>query len=126
MLMWSLCTVLVMLWTGLAALLAHATRWVASELATGRIKDVASGAAQWPRPDGLPAWIDPQWIDMAQSAVVTALRSLADLSPQLSSMMSWMVPLVWVVWGLGLIFMLGLGGGAHWLIGRWQRSTPAV
>lgn len=125
-LMWSLWAVLAMLWTGLAALVAQATRWIASGLASGQIKDVASGAAQWPRPDGLPAWIDPQWMDMAQSAAIAALKFLADLSPQLSSMVSWMVPLVWVVWGFGLLFMLGLGGGAHWLIGHWQRSTPAV
>jgi hypothetical protein len=125
-LVWSLCAVLALLWTGPAALVAQATRWIASGLASGQIKDFASGAAQWPKPEGLPAWTDPQWIEVAQSAVIAALSFFAELSPYLSSMMAWMVPLVWVLWGIGLIFLVGLGGGAHWLIRRWQRSAPAV
>lgn len=125
-LMWSVCALLLMLWTGLAALVAQATRWIANGLASGQIKDFGSGAAQWPKPEGLPAWIDPQWLDMAQSAVVAALGFFTELSPYLSSMVSWLVPLVWVVWGIGLISLLGLGGGAHWLIGRWQRGVPAM
>lgn len=125
-LVWSLCAVFAMVWTGLAALAAQAARWIASGLASGQIQDFSSGAAQWPKPEGLPAWIEPHWIETAQSAVIAALQFFAELSPYLSSAMSWVVPLVWILWGIGLISLLALGGGAHWLIGRWQRSAPDV
>ena len=36
---------------------------------------------------------------------------------------SWIVPLLWVLWGLGAVLLIGLAGGAHLLLGRWQ-SAP--
>lgn len=122
---WSLCVVLVLFWTGLVALAAQAASWIAEELASGQIKEIAGGAAQWPAPAWLPAWIDLNWIQTFQSMMLSVLNTVADLSPQLSSAVAWMVPLVWVVWGVGLLSLLALTGGAHWLISRWQRSDGA-
>lgn len=124
-LVWSLWLVFAALWTGLAALVAQATRWIAGGLVSGQIKDFASGAAQWPVPAWLPAWMDASWVQWMQSSVVAVLNFLVELSPQLSTMMSWLVPLIWVVWGIGLVSLLGLAGGAHWLIGRLQRNAAA-
>jgi hypothetical protein len=123
---WSLCLVLVVLWTGMVALTAEAARWISGGLASGQLKDFASGAAQWPAPDWLSSWIDPHWMQMLQSSLLYVLNTVADLSPQLSSVVSWLVPLIWVVWGVGMLSLLGLTGGAHWLIGRLQRNSAAA
>lgn len=123
---WSLCLVLALFWTGLAALTAEAADWISSGLASGQIKDFASGAAQWPVPVWLSSWIDPRWMQLLQSSLLYALNTVADWSPQLSSVVSWLVPLIWVVWGVGLLSLLGLTGGAHWLIGRLQRHSAAA
>jgi hypothetical protein len=123
---WSVCVVLALFWTGLVALAAEAARWIASGLASGQVKDFASGAAQWPIPDWLSSWLDPQWMQLLQSSLLYVLNMAADLSPQLSSVVSWMVPLIWVVWGIGVLSLLGLTGGAHWMIGRLQRSAGAA
>jgi hypothetical protein len=123
---WSLCVVLALFWTGLVALTAEAARWISSGLASGQVKDFANGAAQWPAPDWLLAWIDPHWMQMLQSSLLYVFNTVANLSPQLSSVVSWMVPLIWVVWGVGMLSLVGLTGGAHWLIGRLQRNSTAV
>lgn len=123
-LVWSLCLVLLACWTAVMALAAQAMRWIAQGLASGNIQDFASGAAQWPAPAGLPAWIDPQWVQMIQSALVSMLSVVAQWSPQLSSIASWLVPLVWVAWAMGLVLLLSLSGVAHWLIGRLRQPPP--
>jgi hypothetical protein len=38
--------------------------------------------------------------------------------PALGSVLGWLVPAVWVFWGLGLALLLALAAGGHWLIGR--------
>lgn len=123
---WSLCVVLLACWTAVMALAALIVRWIAEGLASGQIQDFATGAAQWPVPGGLPAWIDPQWVHWIQSALVSMLSVFAQWSPQLSSIVSWLVPLAWVVWAMGLALLLSLSGAAHWLIGKLQQRPSAT
>lgn len=126
LLIWSLCAIVAAFWTGAIVLAVYATDWMAAGLASGQIKDFASGAAQWPIPAGLPAWIDPQWVQTMQTWLATGLNALANVSPQLSSVVSWLVTLLWLVWVMGMVSLLGLTGGAHWLIGRLQRHGAAA
>ena len=45
--------------------------------------------------------------------------------PAIGTVTGWLEPLVWLLWALGLLAMLGLGGGAHWWLGRLQPARPA-
>lgn len=121
---WLLCLVLATLWTGFAFLAAEAMQWIANGLAAGQISDPIVLATQWP----LPAWIDPVWQDFAQSMLASALSLMGEVMPFVSSAMSWVAPLIWAIWGLGILVLLALAGTAHFLMRIFQnpRRVPAV
>ena len=122
---WLLCLVLALLWGGLALLSVEAAQWLAGGLASGRLDNLASSAAQWPVPTWLPAWIDPAWAQTLQRALAGALKTMATESPRLSTLFTSLVPVIWIVWGMGLFTLVAITGIAHWFIG-WLRRRNAV
>jgi hypothetical protein len=41
----------------------------------------------------------------------------------MGSLMGGFVPVVWLIWAIGLLVLLVLTGGVHWLLGR---AMPAL
>jgi hypothetical protein len=41
-----------------------------------------------------------------------------------ASAVGWLVPLVWVTWGVGLLLLLLVAAVAHFFIGRGSRALP--
>lgn len=122
--LWIAFVVLALLWTGGAAVTAHLVGWSASGLAAGGGVAVGSAIAT----ATIPAWLAP-WVDAAawasvQQAVAGTLAAVLGSLPMLGTAVSWLVPLVWVFWGIGLVGMLVLAGVAHWLIGRFNGRRP--
>jgi hypothetical protein len=117
--LWLGCGLLALLWTGGAALVAALTQWAAQVLASGAAVDWAQTAARWPVPDWIAMWVDPQVVRWGQQAVLWLLGLLGSLSaglPAAGQLIGWLVPLVWVLWGLGMVVLLGLALGVHaWL-----------
>jgi len=61
------------------------------------------------------------WLGCGLLAVLWALGLLGSLSagqPMASQVVGWLVPLVWVFWGLGMLVLLGLALGVHAWLGR--------
>ena len=116
--LWIVCGVFAALWTGLAFMAAELTQWAAGLIASGAGVDLAKAATEWP----VPAWLAP-WLDMAglpafQGFVVAALESLREAWPTIGSAVGWLVPVIWLIWALGVALLLALGGIGHWLAGR--------
>ncbi|MEI8266885.1 MAG: hypothetical protein WCI59_14205 [Betaproteobacteria bacterium] len=112
---------LALLWTGGAALVAGLTEWAAQVLASGGVADWTRAAANVPVPPWIALWVDPQAVRFVQEAVQWALEVLASMSaalPTAGQLIGWLVPLVWLLWGLGLLLLLGLAAAAHWWLGR--------
>jgi hypothetical protein len=112
---------LALLWTGGAALVAGLTEWAAQVLASGGVADWTRAAANVPVPPWIALWVDPQAVRFVQEAVQWALEVLGSWSaalPTAGQLIGWLVPLVWLLWGLGLLPLLGLAAGAHWWLGR--------
>jgi hypothetical protein len=117
--LWAAVTVLALLWTGGAALVAELVDWAAREAASrGTDAVVASAAGAVTLPSWLSPWVDVSTWNAAVSAVGEAIRAAQTSLPSLGSMLGWLVPAVWVVWGLGLALLLALAAGGHWLVGR--------
>ena len=80
-------------------------------------------------PAWLAAWVDPTGWAALQQAVAGTLTTVSASLPMLGTAVGWLVPVVWIVWGLGLAVMLMLAALAHWLIGRlndrYNSRTPA-
>lgn len=123
-LLWVSVAVLGLLWTALAALGASLVGWGADVLASGGASDWARVAAQWPVPAWMGFWIDPAAVKAMQEALLWGLQALQHALPWVASAVGWLVPLVWLTWGFGLLLLLALAAGAHVLIGRGAQVLP--
>jgi hypothetical protein len=122
--LWIVFGLLAALWTGGALLAAELAAWSAALLASGEAVDLGTTVAQWPVPAWVALWVDPAWVQAGQQALAWALELLRDSLPLVGSAVGWLVPVVWVLWGLGLLLMVLLAGGAHLLLGRLVPARP--
>lgn len=115
---WVIFGIVTLFWTAGTFIAVKLTQWGTSLLANGNIEPLSRGAAQWPVPEGLPLWLDPAMIQTLQQYALLSLETFRSAMPYTSTAMGWLVPVIWAVWGLGLLFLLTLAGGAHWLMAR--------
>lgn len=116
--LWIVCGVFAALWTGLAFGAAELTHWASGLIASGAGVDLAKAATEWPVPAWLVPWLDAAGLQAFQGFVVAALEGLRAAWPTIGSMVGWLVPVIWLLWALGLALLLALGGLGHWLVGR--------
>jgi hypothetical protein len=109
----------------LLALLATATVWVLTSI-TGWIADNSAGAlgsvaqmAQWPVPAWLAVWIDPGLLESLYGRTLAFAQWMATFStPWVSTLLGWLEPALWVLWGLFMALLLALASGLHYLAHR--------
>jgi hypothetical protein len=124
--LWLVVLLLAALWTGGAALTAFLVEWASGLLAAGGAADLGAAAAQAPLPAWLALWgIDPAWVHGLQEALFLTLQAARDALPWIGSALGLLVPVVWVLWAVGLLALLALAGGAHLLVGR-LAARPAA
>lgn len=119
-LIWVLFLLVAGLWTGLMAVTAQVVEWLLGALASGQVNDLASAAGQWPVPEWLSLWVDTAWLQAVQAATVDMVQWLGQVLPGAESLMSWITPLLWTTWLLGVLVMLVLAALGHWLVGRFS------
>lgn len=117
---WVVCLLLLGFWTGGTLLLTALTEWGARQLASGEAVALGDVLAQWPVPAWVAVWVDATMIEAVQGGVTWALQVLHGALPLVGSAVGWVVPFIWVLWGLGVLFLLGLAFGAQLLLGRQQ------
>lgn len=122
--LWVVVAVLAAFWTGLAALLAQLTDWLSAAMASGAAGSALDQIGQWPVPAWLAPWVDPAWVETMQASVLEWLQWLSAAMPAIGGLMGWISPLVWLLWGLGLVVLLCVGGGLHFLARRFDRVVP--
>ncbi len=112
-----------LLWTGGAWITASLIDWGAALMTSGQAIGLGRAVADWPLPTWLGLWADTALIEMLRDAAVWTLEALQASSPVAGDVIGWLVPVVWVVWGLGLAAILALTGGLHWLVSRLSPSA---
>lgn len=120
---WLLFGALALAWTAGAWLTAAVAQWSAQALATGTAEAAGRAVAAWPVPPWMALWVDPQWVKALQDMVAWTLDTGQGLLPWLGTAMGWLVPLVWVGWGFGLVVLLVLAALAHWGVSRWRPAA---
>lgn len=115
---WGVFGLLAGLWTAGAFIVSELTQWASQLVASGAAHDLGQAAARWPVPSWLAFWVDPAWIQTLQAMTLWTLDALSDAIPFIGSALGWLVPLVWLVWGLGALALLATAGLVHWLSGR--------
>jgi len=119
---WGAFVFVALLWTGGAALLAQLVEWSAQGLTAGAATAIGTVVATASPPAWLSYWIDATRWAGAQEAVGNALTSLSGVLPAISDAVAWLVPAVWMIWGLGLLALAGLALLATALLGRFGRG----
>jgi hypothetical protein len=122
-LIWGLFALLALLWTGLVLVSAELTAWLASAVASGQAGDVINNVGQWPVPAWLSLWIDPAWVQGLQATWVQLMGWMGATGPALGGVMGWLVPLIWIVWGVVMLMMLAAALAGHFLLGKFSRPT---
>jgi len=120
--LWTAFGVLAVLWTLGALILVELVQWGAQVIASGAAMELGRSAAQWPTPAWLALWLDPAAIKATQDGLLTGFEAFRSALPWLGFAVSWLVPLVWISWGIGVALLLAMAGGATWLTSRWLAS----
>lgn len=115
---WVVFALLSGIWLLFAAATAGLLGWVAANVNLSDAEAVARAATDWPIPAWLSFWVDTAWIQIAQQAAIWAIENLSHFLPWLGTALGWLVPVVWVVWGLVQLLMLVLAALGHALVGR--------
>jgi hypothetical protein len=125
--LWIVIALLAALWTAGAAATAALTGWAASQVASGAALELGTSAAQWPVPAWLALWVDPAMLRATQEALLWGLQNLQQTLPWAGAALGWLVPLVWLLWGLGLALLLIVAVALHFVAGHAGRllATPA-
>ncbi|HET9700455.1 MAG TPA: hypothetical protein VFP70_05990 [Burkholderiales bacterium] len=120
---WSVCAVLLAVWTGFAFLSVEITEWIAQASVTSEMTELKSLAQQMPVPEWLPVWIDPAWVEALQAMLMSSIDLIASGFPYFSAAAGWLVPVIWAVWAAGALVLLLLAGGGHFLVGVLRSGT---
>lgn len=125
LLIWLVFAVLALLWTGGAWASAALVQWSADLMATGQAVELGRAVSSWPVPAWATWFVDIALVHAMIDGIVWGLETLQAVAPWASTAIGWLVPVVWVVWALGLALMLALTVGLHWLVrGRAPRPVP--
>ncbi len=116
--------VLAVLWTLGAVIAVELVQWGAQVIASGAAVELGRSAAQWPAPAWLAVWLDPAAIKLAQESLLAGFEAFRSALPWVGSAVGWLVPLVWISWGIGVALLLAMAGGATWLTSRWLAPRP--
>lgn len=121
LLIWSVFAVLALLWTGGAWASAALVQWSADLMATGQAVELGRAVSSWPVPAWAVWFVDIALVHAMIDGIVWGLETLQAVAPWASTAIGWLVPVVWVAWAFGLLLMLALAAGLHWLV---RRSVP--
>lgn len=113
-------------WTGLVMLTGEVSHWALSAMEGGQVGDLATTAGQIPVPAWMALWVDTAWLQEMQTFAVSLVQWLGQALPSADGMMSWITPLLWIGWGLGILAMLIGASVAHWLLGKGQGISSSL
>lgn len=119
---WTAFGAMAVVWTLGALIVVELVQWGAQFIASGAATELGRSAAQWPGPAWLTLWLDPAVIKAMQEGMLTGIEAFRSALPWIGSAVGWLVPLVWISWGIGVALLLAMAGGAHWLASRGKRS----
>ena len=71
----------------------------------------------------MAVWVDPAWAQIFQAGFGNFIEVVSQSAPFLASAISWLSPLIWVIWGLGALVLLIVASLGHWLLGTLKKPA---
>jgi hypothetical protein len=119
-LIWSVSFLVALLWTAAAVIFVEAIQWTAQQLSTGAPAVLESATGDIVIPALISPLLEPAtWATLFQS-LQSLVATTTAVIPNLGSMVSWLVPLIWVGWALGLVVLLAIATLGTVLIKRYD------
>jgi hypothetical protein len=113
---------LALVWTAFIALSAALADWLANQ--GGQLQGGLLAVSQWPMPPWVALWTDPAVAETLRASVVWTLDLAAALMPWILPLLAWIAPVLWIIWGFGLLALLVLASLGILLLGRSRRRSP--
>jgi hypothetical protein len=120
--LWAIAGLLALLWSGLAWASAAVVRWTVDALSTGQAAELGKTAVAFKFPAWLEPFLDTGLLSAIQDLVRWVLELAGQGAPLAGAAVGWLVPVVWGVWGLGLLTLLGIAALLHLAL----RSLPRI
>ncbi len=121
LIVWGVFLLLAISWTGFVVVSAQVIEWSVRSLSAGSsaLLEAATGNIV------IPMWLSPllepsAWAALLQT-VQASLAGVSDFAPLVGTLIGWVEPIVWVVWGLGLLLLIGLAVAVNAFISRRAR-----
>ena len=115
-------------WTAGFALLTSMAGWLAG--AGNQVVGAVQSVAEWPVPAWAALWLAPTSLDSLRAVLTWSIDAITTYAPWLFSVLGWVAPLLWGVWGLGMFLLMVLVLVGHVLLGRvpieQRHATPAA
>lgn len=121
-LLWGGVAFLSVLWTGGAVLLSQAVVWASRRMSEGPALTVESAVSSFIIPVWLTSWFDPTALNMVLQTVQGVLGNFFSVLPTMGMVIAWLVPAIWITWGIGMLILLGAVLAGTGIVQRIQKS----
>ena len=115
-----------LVWTGGAIAASALIHWGGGLLESGGAAQLGQAMTSLPVPLWLTYWVDIEAIHAAFDGIAWTLDSAQQALPWLGKVLTWMLPLTWLLWAVGVGLMLLLAFAAQLLLHRFGRSAVPV
>jgi hypothetical protein len=126
LLIWTGFALGVLVWTGSAVAVSALLYWGAGLLGSGEAAQLSLTVTSLAAPLWLTYWVDIEAIHAAFDGIVWTLDSAQQALPWVGKLLTWLLPLTWLLWAMGVGLMLLLAFAAQLLLRRFgRRAVPA-
>jgi hypothetical protein len=116
-----------LVWTGSAVAVSALLYLGAGLLASGEAAPLSQMVTSLPMPAWLTYWVDIEAIHAAFDGIAWTLDAAQQMLPWLGKLFTWMLPLTWLLWAVGVGLMLLLAFAVQLLLhGLGRRALPAT
>ena len=116
-----------LVWTGCAVAVSALLYLGAGLLASGEAAQLSQMVTSLPVPAWLTYWVDIEAIHAAFDGIAWTLDAAQQTLPWLGKLLTWMLPLTWLLWAVGVGLMLLLAFAVQLLLHRFgRRALPAT
>lgn len=117
---WGVFVAAALLWTFASMVLVEAIQWSSERLSSGQTVNLESVTSSIVIPPWLSPWLEPSSWAMIFQSIQFFLANAASAVPAIGSLLGWLVPLIWIGWGLGMLALLALSIAGTLLLKRFR------
>ena len=120
--LWGGIAFLSVLWTSGAALLAQGVVWASRRMSEGPALTLEAAGGSVLIPVWLASWFDPTALNTVVQTVQGVLTNFFSVLPTMGMVLAWLVPAIWMTWGIGMLILLGAVVVGTGMLQRIQKS----